>query len=109
MFLTLMFIPTENRRKLIERLISLCNAGGALIIVDKFTPKSGYIASIFHRLTLAGKLATGTEPRDIIMKELSIAGVQRPMPENLLGYICPNATEFFRFGEFAGWIVEAAE
>ena len=57
------------------------------------------------RLTLAGKMAASCDPAEIIAKELSLCGVQRPLSPAELPH---HAVEFFRFGEFAGWIVEAA-
>ena len=36
-------------------------------------------------------------------KELSLSGVQRPLYRGALG---PDAVEVFRFGDFAGWLIE---
>ena len=36
-------------------------------------------------------------------KELSLSGVQRPLYRGELG---PDAVEVFRFGDFAGWLIE---
>lgn len=36
-------------------------------------------------------------------KEISLGGVQRPVSPRELG---PRAVEFFRLGDFAGWIIE---
>jgi len=53
------------------------------------------------RIRAAGK-AAGAKPEEIIAKELSIAGVQRPMSiDELEGFV-----EFFRFGDFAGFVWE---
>ena len=54
------------------------------------------------RLALAGKIENGANARDVIDKELSLSGVQRPLDPAELG----DAVEFFRFGDFAGWIIE---
>ena len=43
-------------------------------------------------------------PDEIIAKELSLAGVQRPLSEEEL----PGFTPVFRFGDFAGWLYEKA-
>jgi tRNA (cmo5U34)-methyltransferase len=102
MFLTLMFVPIVERRDLIKRLRDACNPGGAIIILDKCEAVQGYAATVLWRLALAGKVATGCAPEDIIAKELSLGGVQRPIARADLGV----AVEFFRFGEFAGWLIE---
>jgi tRNA (cmo5U34)-methyltransferase len=102
-FLVLMFLTIEQRQTLIQGLIDKCRKGGAIIIVDKIETKANYIGTINRRLTLAGKVATGVSPEQIIAKELSLAGIQRPLKETEL----PKSAEpFFRFGEFAGWIIE---
>ena len=102
-FLVLMFLTMEQRQNLVANLIAKCNKGGAIIIVDKIETKANYIGTINRRLTLAGKVATGVSPEQIIAKELSLAGIQRPLQANELPKI---AEQFFRFGEFAGWIIE---
>lgn len=40
---------------------------------------------------------------EIVAKELSLAGVQRPLRRT---EIPERAVEIFRFGDFAGWISE---
>ena len=102
-FLVLMFLTMEQRQSLIDNLINKCRKGGAIIIVDKIEAKANYIGTINRRLTLAGKVATGVSPEQIIAKELSLAGIQRPLQDNELPSV---AEQFFRFGEFAGWIIE---
>jgi len=102
-FLVLMFLTMDQRQNLILQLLTKCRKGGAIIIVDKIEAKANYIGTINRRLTLAGKVATGVSHEQIIAKELSLAGIQRPLRETEL----PTAAEqFFRFGEFAGWILE---
>ena len=39
----------------------------------------------------------------MIKKELSLSGIQRPLYPGELG---EDAVEVFRFGDFAGWIIE---
>jgi tRNA (cmo5U34)-methyltransferase len=103
LFLVLMFLPIPDREKLLEKLLDCVKPGGAVIVVDKIEAASGYLGTVLHRLALAGKVATGTSTDEIIQKELSLAGVQRPLREEELP---SNAVEFFRFGSFAGWIIE---
>lgn len=105
-FLVLMFIPVQDRQALIKRWYDSLNPGGALIVFDKIEAPYGYLGTIIRRLTLAGKVATGTPSEQIIQKELSLSGVQRPISPNLISYAAPNAVEVFRWGEFAGWVVE---
>ncbi len=102
-FLTLMFVAPVERGPLVEHLVSAARPGGALIVFDKCEAERGYPGTVLWRLALAGKLAAGVEPGEIVAKELSLSGVQRPIARTLLP---GRAVEFFRFGEFAGWLVE---
>lgn len=102
LFLSMMFTQANRREAFIEKLLASKRKGGCIIVVDKTESYGGYIGTIMARLTLAGKLATGTSEKDIVAKELSLIGVQRPIDINQW----PNAVEVFRFGEFAGWIIE---
>lgn len=102
-FLTLMFLPVSKRAAFVHRLRSRIKPGGALIIFDKVEAATGYPATVLWRLTLAGKVSAGVNPSEIVAKELSLGGVQRPITEDILG---PGAVEWFRFGEFAGWLIE---
>jgi tRNA (cmo5U34)-methyltransferase len=101
-YLVIMFMPIEKRQAFIDHLRSLIKPGGALVIVDKCEAASGYEATVFWRLTLAGKVAAGVDPKSVIDKELSLCGVQRPLDPAMLG---EGASLWFRFGDFAGWII----
>jgi tRNA (cmo5U34)-methyltransferase len=102
-FLTLMFVPVADRPVLLDRLRAAMRPGGAIVVFDKVTAARGYAATVVWRLALAGKVATGVPAEDIIAKELSLGGVQRPVDPEIFG---ANALEFFRFGEFVGWLIE---
>jgi tRNA (cmo5U34)-methyltransferase len=103
LFLVLMFVPMRERADLMDRLLDAGREGGAIIIVDKIADHTDYVGTIMRRLTLAGKIAAGTSAQDVLDKELSLGGIQRPISLDTL----PNhAQEFFRWGEFAGWIIE---
>lgn len=103
LFLVVMFTPVHLRREFLDRLYDSLRRGGAMVVVDKADDTCGYLATILRRLTLAGKVATGTSADDIIAKELSLSGIQRPIdPDDLPGV----PVEFFRFGEFTGWLIE---
>ena len=95
-------MPIEKRQAFIDNLKSLIKPGGALLIVDKCEAASGYEATVFWRLTLAGKVAAGVDAESVIKKELSLSGVQRPIDPAMLG---KDASLWFRFGDFAGWII----
>jgi tRNA (cmo5U34)-methyltransferase len=102
-FLTLMFVAVAERAPLLDRLLAAMRPGGALIVFDKCEADTGYAATVIWRLALAGKLATGVDAAEIVAKELSLSGVQRPVSRAMLP---AHALEFFRFGEFAGWLIE---
>lgn len=101
-FLTMMFVPVAERPGLLLRLRAACRPGGAIVILDKAEAAQGYAATVIWRLALAGKVATGVPAEDIVAKELSLGGVQRPVDPAIFG---ADAIEFFRFGEFAGWLI----
>lgn len=108
-FLVLMFMPVTKRRDFIRRLVKKIKPGGALIVFDKMEVHGGYISTIMHRMTIAGKVSTGTSADDIIAKELSLGGIQRPLPPGFIHSAAPDAVEVFRFGEFTGWVIERPE
>lgn len=103
--LALMFMRPSDVPALIEKLATKIRPGGALVIVERTLPPSGYLSIVTSRLTLAAKSAAGASGDDIVAKELSLAGVQRPLdPAVLRRY---GAFEWFRFGDFAGYVIEA--
>jgi len=102
-FLCLMFMTKQARAGLIARLRERVRPGGAILIFDKCEPTGGYLSSVLMRLALAGKMAAGVDAREIIEKELSLAGIQRPVSVDELA----GAREVFRFGDFAGWVIES--
>ena len=78
-FLVLMFMPVAVRGEFIKRMRASLRPGGAIIIFDKCEPSKGYVATVLWRLALAGKVAANVPAEDIISKELSLSGVQRPL------------------------------
>jgi tRNA (cmo5U34)-methyltransferase len=100
-FLSLMFLTKKSRKELLAKLVAKCEPGGIVIVVDKTESVGGYLGTAISRLTIAAKASTNTPPADIIAKELSLAGVQRPMSES---EICGKI--IFRFGEFVGYAIE---
>jgi len=103
LFLTLMFIPVAERKRLMRRLIDQCEVGGCIIVVDKVADHAGYFGTVLKRLTMHFKLLQGAKPEDVLTKEMSLAGIQIPIDQKILG---KNAKLFFRLGEFAGWVIE---
>lgn len=101
--LALMFVHPAYRRRLILTLREKIRPGGALVIVERMLPPHGYPSIVTSRLTLAAKLQQGAHPEEILAKELSLSGVQRPLAEKDLGM---GAVEWFRFGDFAGYLIE---
>lgn len=103
LFLVVMFLPIGKRKAFLRLLYERLNAGGALIVVDKTEDANRYIGTIYRRLTLAGKVASGVDANEILQKELSLSGIQRPISRDIFPFVY---YEFFRFGEFSGFIIE---
>lgn len=106
-YLFLQFIPLEKRQTFLSVMMKNVKKSGAIIIVDKFISPQKYCYSrdIFRRITLSAKRDNGAPSDEILSKELSICGVQRPLNPNIISEASDLAFEFFRFGEFAGWII----
>jgi len=102
-FLTMMFIPVHERKRVIDRLRTNLLEGGVLVVVDKVCDHGGYFATVLTRLGMQLKLQQGAKPEDVLNKEMSLAGVQIPIDPAILG---ADAKQFFRMGEFAGWVIE---
>ena len=103
LFLTLMFIPVEERKRVMDGLRKNTHKGGCIIVVDKVLDHGGYFATVLKRLGMHFKLKQGAKPADVLIKEMSLAGVQVPIDPAVLG---KDAKMFFRMGEFAGWVIE---
>lgn len=101
-FLTMMFIPVHERRRVIAKLKANLIEGGVLILVDKVADHGGYFSTVLKRLGMHWKLQQGAELGEVTTKEMSLAGVQIPFDTSWI----PEAKEFFRMGEFVGWVVE---
>lgn len=103
MFLTMMFIPVEYRKTVIDAMRANCTKGGVIIVVDKVCDHGGYFSTVLKRLTMQFKLQQGAKAEDVLTKEMSLAGIQIPIDPAILG---TDAKQFFRMGEFAGWVIE---
>lgn len=103
-FLTLMFNSIEKRARILDNLLSQVREGGCIVIVEKFEIESGgYPSTVQRRMTMRQKLESGVSHEDIVDKELSLSGVQRPMRLSELDKF--SLSEFFRVGEFRGFIL----
>ena len=102
-FLTLMFINPRKREKLINDLLKSMSPHGVLVIVDKFQGKGGYFETVKRRMVMRQKISCGESPQDILDKELSLSGVQRPLGDEL-----PENECFFQAGEFKGIVITGA-
>jgi tRNA (cmo5U34)-methyltransferase len=104
--LSLMFISVEVREVLLQTLLRHTNPGGAVIIVERFLPQgSGYSAIVTSRMTMAGTRTAGIPAEEIVDKELSLSGAQRPLSVDELADT--QHYEWFRMGDFAGYVIEA--
>ena len=83
-FLTLMFLPVKTRSNFLLSLESKINPGGCLVIVDKIITPPGYVGTCIRRLAMRWKLEAGTPPEEVLKKELSLAGYQRPIDPAIL-------------------------
>lgn len=102
--LGLMFLRADEQGALLEKLHRNINPGGAVVLVERMLPPSGYLSIVTSRLTLAAKMSQGANPEEVIGKELALAGAQRPIDARVL--LAHGAVEWFRFGDFAGWVIE---
>lgn len=102
--LCVMFLRPDEQIQLLDRLVKRIGTGGALVLVERMLPPPGYLSIVSSRLTLAAKREAGATGDEIVAKELSLAGAQRPMDRNLLKSY--GAVEWFRYGDFAGWVIE---
>ncbi len=103
-FLTLAFVPPPQRRATIERWVGMLNPGGALVLVERFHVGAPLLC---RHLIHAAKARAGSCEDDVIAKELSIAGVLRPLPLTLVDR--PSAHLFFAYGDFRGYVIEVGE
>ena len=99
-FLTMMFLRPSDRVALMAKLKDKCLYGGAIVVVDKFNGNGGYIDTVMRRMTMRQKISSGESPKDIMDKELSLSGVQRPLQIQEI-----QGEQFFQIGEFRGFII----
>ena len=107
--LVMMFLPPISRKRWLQDLCKKMKRGGVIILLDKCEGPPGYLSTVMHRLTIAGKVSTGIKSDEIIAKELSLSGIQRPIPYGFVQNAVSDVNEFFRFGDFAGWVITRPE
>lgn len=100
--LVFMFIPIVKRRQLLADLYDKLNEGGCILVFDKLEAGSGYLGTVNTKLALAMKVNQGVDYAEIIDKEFSLAGIQRPISKNFIDLKYPGET-IFRFGDFVGY------
>lgn len=101
LFLVLQFLSRPDRTRLLQRLVERVEPGGIIVVVDRFEATAGYFGTSLSRLILAAKIAAGVPSEEVIQKELSLSGVQRPLAQDELG---SSWQQFFRFADFEGWV-----
>lgn len=104
-FLTLGFIPPKRRRSLISSIVRSVSPGGAFICVERIEPEGNATAS--RLLLSAAKLRNGSLPQQVVAKEVSIAGVLRPVSREMIESFSPWL--FFAYGDFRGYVIERPE
>lgn len=100
LFLVNLYLPPSKRGQFLSGLRKKMRTGGALVVVDKIQGDGGYLGTAIARLSFAAKQWQGVSNKDIMEREMSFCGVQRPSDPALFA----DARQFFQFGEFAGWI-----
>ena len=108
LMLTMGFVPITERVELLRTLDANLRPGGAIIMVEKFQPRTVQAQELFRRANLYFKTHNGENPADILAKEFSLGGILRPLNTEVFSAaaIPANRIEsFFQLGEFAGWII----
>ncbi len=106
-YLSLMFNTPDKRRVCMDKIKKCLRWGGAFILVEKFAPsETGYAQLAINRLSLAGKVAAGISGNEIVDKELSLSGSQLPLSVSELSFLNPQLIEFFRAGDFRGFLYQ---
>ena len=99
--LTLMFMSYEKRTLVINDLLKAKRPGGVIITVDRMEQEFGNFGTCMNRLVFEQKIKNGATFDEVCKKDLSLAGVQRPLSEE---EIPPEAISWFQFGPFVGWV-----
>lgn len=113
LMLVVMFLNVNERKSFLSNLCKSLNKGGVIIILDKINIEQTYLSTLFHRLTIKCKIDNKASSDEILEKEMSLGGIQRPVSIELIKNLANESFlryyEFFRYGEFVGWILEREE
>lgn len=107
--LTLQFVKTKNRLKLIKNIYSGLKKGGCLIIVDKIKINDTQFNNLFNKLYHDFKRRNGYNNREIEGKKIALKNVLIPNISNKTVEMLKknkfnNIEEFFRWYCFSGII-----
>ena len=100
-FLTLAFLSPVDRGAIVDFWLERLRPGGAFIAVERVQAEA---ALACRHLIHAAKARAGASEDDVLAKEVSIAGVLRPLPVDLLP--ARGGRLFFAYGDFRGYVVE---
>lgn len=103
-FLTLAFVPPHERIATLDHWRRNIRPGGAVIAVERVAVPA---ALTCRHLIHAAKIRAGATEDDLLAKEVSIAGVLRPLPADLLPSL--GGSLFFAYGDFHGYVIERTE
>jgi tRNA (cmo5U34)-methyltransferase len=104
LMLSLMFTRADGRSDYLHNLEMKCRPGGAIIIVDKILIEPAYLNKNLGKLTSKLKFESGVNEADILKKDLSLCGIQRPTRQE--DFFFNGYEKWFQAGEFAGYIKE---
>lgn len=103
-FLSLMFLPACDQKRMITKALSGLREGGVLLILERFEPLGGYSSLILQRAVHHAKIVGGVKPELAMQKDLSLVGVQRPLTLDVLEDF--KVIEIFRYGDFRGFAIQ---
>lgn len=103
-FLALMFTDVKTRPEFLFELEKKANPGGAIIIIDRFLPLDGYLGLSIGRMSIKNKFDAGANSEQIVKKELSLCGVQRPTDRKLMNNF--KYQQWLQVGDFCGYAKE---
>jgi tRNA (cmo5U34)-methyltransferase len=103
-FLTLAFVPPYARERILTAWQDRIRTGGTVVVVERVAAEA---ALTCRHLIHAAKIRAGVSEDDLLAKEVSIAGVLRPLPLDLIPSL--GGCLFFAYGDFRGYVIEAAD
>jgi tRNA (cmo5U34)-methyltransferase len=98
--LSLSFVHPYRRFGVLKSIKESCEFGGSFLILEKFNNRSGYIGTVFNRITWSNKLKAKEKLENIVNKELSLSGVQYPLDESEVA----DMDLIWQYGDFRAYI-----